>query len=55
MQNVRRRVHTARLYPVPAQASQLEEQGHTARALWNLLHEVVHVPQRRHRTAAHDR
>ncbi len=39
MQNVRRRVHTARLYPVPAQASQLEEQGHTARALWNLLHE----------------
>src|SRR6266536_2792428 len=39
MLNVRRRGHTARIYPHPAQASQLEEQGHTARALWNLLHE----------------
>lgn len=33
------RVHVARLYPAPEQAAILDEQAHTARALWNLLHE----------------
>jgi putative transposase len=33
------RAHTARLYPSPAQLQKLDRQGHTARALWNLLHE----------------
>jgi len=36
---VRRRAHTARLDPTPEQAATLDRQGHTARALWNLLHE----------------
>jgi putative transposase len=35
---VRRRSHAARIYPTPAQAAVLHRQGHTARALWNLLH-----------------
>lgn len=35
---VRRRGHTARIYPSPMQAVVLYRQGHTARALWNLLH-----------------
>jgi putative transposase len=34
-----RRAHRARLYPIAAQAVALDGQGHTARALWNLLHE----------------
>jgi putative transposase len=34
-----RRTHKARLYPSPAQIWALDRQGHTARALWNLLHE----------------
>ena len=29
----------ARLYPAPIQLQKLDRQGHTARALWNLLHE----------------
>src|SRR5215216_710683 len=33
------RAHTARLYPSLAQLQKLDRQGHTARALWNLLHE----------------
>jgi putative transposase len=36
---VYRRTHKARLYPSPAQVWTLDRQGHTARALWNLLHE----------------
>ncbi len=36
---MRRRAHTARIYPTPEQAATLDRQGHTARALWNLLHE----------------
>lgn len=36
---VRHRAHMARLYPAPAQLQRLDLQGHTARALWNLLHE----------------
>jgi Helix-turn-helix domain len=36
---VRHRAHKARLYPAPAQLQKLDQQGHTARALWNLLHE----------------
>jgi putative transposase len=36
---VRRRAHSARLYPSTFQATTLERQGHTARALWNLLDE----------------
>jgi hypothetical protein len=35
---VRRRTYAARVYPTPAQAALLHRQGHTARALWNLLH-----------------
>jgi putative transposase len=35
----RHRAHVARLYPTPAQVQKLDRQGHTARALWNLLHE----------------
>jgi putative transposase len=35
---VRRRTYAARVYPTPAQAAVLHRQGHTARALWNLLH-----------------
>lgn len=35
----RHRAYKARLYPAPAQLEKLEQQGHTARALWNLLHE----------------
>jgi putative transposase len=35
----RHRAHLARLYPAPAQLQKLDRQGHTARALWNLLHE----------------
>jgi putative transposase len=34
-----RRIHQARLYPSPAQASAIDSQGYAARALWNLLHE----------------
>jgi putative transposase len=36
---VRRRAHVARLYPNPLRAELLDRQGHSARALWNLLHE----------------
>jgi putative transposase len=36
---MRRRAHVARLYPTAAQAVALDRQGHTARAIWNLLHE----------------
>jgi putative transposase len=36
---VRRRAHRARLRPTAEQAAVLDQQGHTARALWNLLHE----------------
>jgi putative transposase len=36
---VQRRVHTARLYPTSQCVESLDQQGHTARALWNLLHE----------------
>jgi putative transposase len=36
---IRRRAHIARLYPTAAQAEALDRQGHTARAMWNLLHE----------------
>ena len=39
MSDVRYRAHVARLYPTPGQAALLDRQGHTARALWNLLHE----------------
>lgn len=35
----RYRTHAARLYPTASQAEALNEQGHTARALWNLIHE----------------
>jgi putative transposase len=35
----RHRTHVARIYPTTAQRSVLENQGHTALALWNLLHE----------------
>jgi putative transposase len=33
------RTHKARLYPSPTQIWALDRQGHTARAVWNLLHE----------------
>lgn len=33
------RGHVARLYPTAEQANKLDEQGHAARAMWNLLHE----------------
>jgi putative transposase len=36
---LRHRGHVARLYPTTVQASKLDGQAHTARALWNLLHE----------------
>jgi putative transposase len=36
---VRRRTHVARMYPTAAHGVLLDGQGHTARALWNLLHE----------------
>jgi putative transposase len=36
---LRYRTHAARLYPTASQAQALNEQGHTARALWNLIHE----------------
>lgn len=36
---VQRRVHTARLYPTSLGVELLDQQGHSARALWNLLHE----------------
>jgi putative transposase len=35
----RHRAHAARIYPTRVQATALDRQGHTARALWNLLHE----------------
>jgi putative transposase len=38
-EQVRRRVHKARLYPTTAQKAALDGQGHAARAVWNLLHE----------------
>jgi putative transposase len=37
--HVRRRMHMTRLYPTAEQAATLDQQGHAARALWNLLHE----------------
>lgn len=37
--HTRHRAHVARLYPTPAQVQKFDRQGHTARALWNLLHE----------------
>jgi putative transposase len=39
MLHVRHRTYVARLYPTASQVEALNEQGHTARALWNLLHE----------------
>jgi putative transposase len=36
---LRYRTHAARLYPTASQAEALNEQAHTARALWNLIHE----------------
>jgi len=36
---LRHRAHVARIYPTPEQWAVLNSQGHTARALWNLLHE----------------
>jgi putative transposase len=36
---VQRRVHAARLYPTSLGVELLDQQGHSARALWNLLHE----------------
>jgi putative transposase len=35
----RHRAQSARVYPSAFQAATLDRQGHTARALWNLLHE----------------
>jgi len=35
----RRRAHSARIYLTRVQVMALDRQGHTARALWNLLHE----------------
>jgi putative transposase len=35
----RHRAHAARLYPRYSESMALDRQGHTARALWNLLHE----------------
>ena len=37
--SMRNSAHVARLYPTDAQSAQLEAQGHTTRAVWNLLHE----------------
>jgi len=37
--SVRRRAHRTRLLLTPQQTAVLDQQGHTARALWNLLHE----------------
>ena len=34
-----RRAYVVRLYPTSVQVAALEAQAHTARALWNLLHE----------------
>ena len=39
MKPMRNSAHVARLYPTDTQSAQLETQGHTARAVWNLLHE----------------
>lgn len=36
---IRQRGHVARLAVAPLQVQALDDQGHTARALWNLLHE----------------
>src|SRR5262245_60982065 len=36
---VRRRTYVARLSLTPKEEAALNQQGHTARALWNLLHE----------------
>jgi putative transposase len=36
---VRRRAHSARVYANAVQAAILDSQGHTGRAVWNLLHE----------------
>lgn len=38
-EQVRRRVHKARLYPSGCQEAVLDGQAHAARAVWNLLHE----------------
>src|SRR5512132_4152796 len=35
----RHRAYVVRLYPTAQQADRMDAQGHTARALWNLLHE----------------
>ena len=37
--SIRNSAHVARLFPTDMQSAQLETQGHTARAVWNLLHE----------------
>jgi putative transposase len=38
-EGVRRRAHNARVYATAVQTATLDDQAHTARALWNLLHE----------------
>jgi putative transposase len=38
-EGVRRRAHNARVYATPVQMATLDGQGHTGRALWNLLQE----------------
>ncbi|UZJ29721.1 RNA-guided endonuclease InsQ/TnpB family protein [Streptomyces endophytica] len=45
---VTRRMVKLRMYPTPSQASALADQGHAARALWNVLHEWYdfHAPSR---------
>lgn len=51
----RQRGHKARLYLTQAQASAAEEQGHAARALWNLVHDWwTMLPKERRSLAAAD-
>ncbi|MFF5938751.1 RNA-guided endonuclease InsQ/TnpB family protein [Streptomyces sp. NPDC012508] len=51
----RRRGHKARLCLTPAQAAMAEEQGHAARALWNLVHDWwTMLPRERRSLAAAD-
>ncbi|MFH9722276.1 RNA-guided endonuclease InsQ/TnpB family protein [Streptomyces sp. NPDC017254] len=51
----RQRGHRARLCLTPAQALAAEEQGHAARALWNLVHDWwTMLPKERRKLAAAD-
>ncbi|MEU4064471.1 transposase [Streptomyces wedmorensis] len=51
----RQRGHKARLCLIPAQASAVEDQGHAARALWNLVHDWwTMLPKGRRSLAAAD-